>query len=79
MGFIIVDIVERICIAHAPIDTNQVEIFNVIQEDKNLVEAIINFGNELEDVEIFDQNGSMIATEQGYYLAFYEKQLTHEK
>ena len=55
-------------------------VFSYIKEDKELVDAITNVKNTLkkQGVEVFEQNHNIIATDKGYYGAFWEKDLEVE-
>lgn len=79
MGHVVEKILNGIVITHLPINTKNIDVFKVVQNDVRLEKAIEDFGNTLGDVEIFDYLGNVIATEQGYYCAFYENQLKKDE
>lgn len=69
----------RIVITHCPLQTDAEKVWKMAKEDKILID-IIKKQSELKKnkgIETFEQRHNIIATEEGYYLAFYEKDLQH--
>ena len=54
--------------------------FAMCQHDTELIDAIKNTSDKLktEGIETFIQKDNIIATDKGYYCAFYEEDLTTE-
>lgn len=68
----------RIVITKCPLHTNISEVFSMAKEDEKLINAITEYRDFLhvEGIETFDQKLNIIATEKGYYFAFWEDDLT---
>ena len=69
----------RIVITHCPLQTDVEEIWKMGQEDETLINAIKKQSEQkaLEGVETFERRQNIIATEKGYYFAFWENDLRH--
>lgn len=72
--------VESIIITHLPISTDSSLAFKDTVDDRTLINAICEYRKELEreGVEVFERKNNVIATEKGYFFAFFEKDLDHE-
>jgi hypothetical protein len=68
----------KIIITTCPISTNKDEVFAMCKNDTKLIEAIKIQSVRLKDegIETFIQKDNIIATDNGYYCAFYEEDLT---
>lgn len=69
---------KTIVITGCPISTNKDEVFAMCQNDAELIDAIKNTSEKLkatEGIETFIQKDNIIATDSGYYCAFYEEDL----
>ena len=67
-----------IVITHCPLETDAKEVWKMGQDDEVLIKAIEEISNQkaLQGIETFEQRQNIIATEEGYYFAFYEEDLT---
>lgn len=66
---------DTIIITHIPISAPRDEVFASSICERTLVNAICKYSGHLRknDVEVFERKGNIIATEEGYYFALYEK------
>lgn len=69
----------RIVITHCPLETNKDEVFAMAKSDEQLIDAIKRHSEKQsnEGVETFERKENIIATEKGYYCAFWESDLRH--
>ena len=69
----------RIVITHCPLETNKDEVFAMAKPDEKLIDAIKMHSKKKagEGIETFEQKDNIIATEKGYYCAFFESDLQH--
>lgn len=65
---------EDILIIQLPIGTSNDVAFSMALDDRMLIDTICRYADELRrnDVEVFERNKNVIATEQGFYFAIYE-------
>lgn len=70
---------ENIIIVNCPIQRSKDEIFAMAKNDPHLCDAIKSLSAQYakEGIETFEQHLNIIATERGYYAAFYESDLQH--
>lgn len=68
---------DKIVITYAPIHANKDNIFSMAKDDENLISAIQLYSKDqsMKGVEIFERKQNIIATENGYYMAFFEGDL----
>lgn len=68
----------KIIITTCPINTDKDEVFAMCKNDAKLIDAIKLQSVRLkaEGIETFIQKDNIIATDKGYYCAFYEEDLT---
>jgi hypothetical protein len=66
-----------IVITHCSLDNNVEEIWKMGQNDEKLIYAIkeVREQKALNGIETFEQRQNIIATEEGYYFAFWEEDL----
>lgn len=66
-----------IVITTMPLGTPKEEAFDCAVDDRELINAICEYSKELRkgDIEIFERKKNVIATEKGYYIAWYEDDL----
>ena len=69
----------RIIITFCPLQKDTEEIWKMGQNDEKLINVIKKKSQQksLEGIETFERRQNIIATEEGYYFAFYEKDLQH--
>lgn len=69
---------DRIVITQFALSYQADKVFSYVTKDEKLVKAITNVKVKLEkqSVEIFEQRDNIIATDKGYYGAFWESQLS---
>jgi len=69
----------NIIIVKASLGIKANDIFNdnTLFDDENLIESILDYADELKEnnVEIFKHDKNIIATSDGYFCAFYERDL----
>lgn len=68
---------EPIVICHLPISVKPEIAFRDTARDRSLITAIVEYRKQLEkdNIEVFKRVDNVIATESGYYISFYEKDL----
>lgn len=68
---------EPIVICHLPLKVKPEIAFKDSAKDRGLISAIVSYRKQLEkdNIEVFKRVDNVIATEKGYYIAFYEKDL----
>ena len=69
---------KTIAITYCPLEIGIEEALKIVVKDDEYLNNAINITREKktgEGVEIFSQNHNMIITEEGYYFAFYVKEL----
>jgi len=65
-----------IVITHFPLDTGAEKAFSMEKKDDELIKAMQNYiDKNLKDVEVFEIKSNIVATSDGYYGAFYKKDL----
>lgn len=69
----------RIVITHCPLEVDKDEVFAMAKNDEQLINAIKKQSEQktLEGVETFERRDNIIATEKGYYFAFWASDLQH--
>lgn len=67
----------NIAITHIPLSTPWSEVKELAVEDRFLIGAMALYKQEYEKdgIEVFEWFANCIATEKGYYMAVYEKDL----
>ncbi|MDC7248571.1 MAG: hypothetical protein PQJ49_01470 [Sphaerochaetaceae bacterium] len=72
--------VDNIIITKFPLSNEAEDVFRFVKEDPDLIEAIENVkkGLKKNSIEIFEHRGNIIATDVGYFGAFYESDLLKE-
>lgn len=72
--------VDNIIITKFPLNNEAEDVFKFSKDDPELVEAIKNVikGLKKQSIEIFEHRGNIIATDVGYFGAFYESDLMKE-
>lgn len=67
----------NIVITTLPIKCNQEEVFNMAQDDRELIHTICSYSKGLrkQNKEVFARKKNIIAAEHGYFLALYEDEL----
>lgn len=72
---------KKIVITHCPLNVDKDSINNMVQNNELLTNAIKSVSEKLSDngIEIFSYLENLIVTENGYYFAFFEKDLTLSK
>lgn len=72
---------DRIVICGREITSDANSVFNerVLKDDNNLCESIVEYSKEIirDGGEIFKHEKNVIATSEGYFVAFYESELRH--
>ena len=73
--------IHKICVVHIPITENKDDVFKLKSDNLHLTYAMDSFIKKLNesDIEVFYADKNLIATEEGYYIAHFEKDLTIEK
>ena len=68
---------ESIVICQLPLSVKPEIAFKGTAADSHLVRAIVDYRKDLEkqNIEVFKRVNNVIVTEQGYYIAFYQKDL----
>ena len=74
-------IMENIVICKIGIETSSDKVFteNTLHDDNDLINSIVVYGEKIKSDggEIFKHEKNIIATDKGYFLAFYESELQH--
>jgi hypothetical protein len=68
---------KRICIVSCPLSTDKGEVFKMKRNDTILTNEIKRYVNEQNDIEVFEQQNNIVATNNGFVCAFYEDDLKH--
>ena len=73
--------VHKICVLHVPISEKKEDVFKLISDNLHLTYAMDSFVKKLNasDIEIFHAEKNLIATEEGYYITYFQKDLTIKK
>lgn len=68
---------DNIVITTLPIACERESVFAMAKRDRPLINSICKFAKRLreEGIEVFARKENIIATEKGYFLAFFEKDL----
>ena len=71
---------DKILITLASLEEDKDKMFTLIRDDEQLIRAIDVFARDLvtKGVEIFDRQKNVLVTEEGYYMAFYEKDVIYK-
>ena len=71
----------KICVLHVPISEKKENVFQLKSDNLHLTYAMENFVVKLRqsDIEVFHIDKNIIATEEGYYITYLEKDLTIKK
>lgn len=64
-----------ITIATIPLSVSYKEVVLLSKSDPVLIKAVKKYVCELKDVEVFEHFDNIIATNKGYYCAFYSNEL----
>lgn len=68
---------KKISITTAPLSMKKEDAFECAERDRNLIDHICRFADKLreQDIEVFERRDNVIATESGYYFAYYDEDI----
>jgi hypothetical protein len=68
---------KAISITTAPLSMPKEDAFECAERDRNLIDHICRFADKLreQNIEVFERKDNVIATESGYYFAYYTEDI----